>query len=90
MVLPFFSPPTLILLVAGPEETKNLAGEGAPPDSDPCATQSLAKMSLTCQINPTYATIYCQPLLLDVRMPWFILGVVYVGLFFLLADKKEK
>jgi len=26
----------------------------------------------------------------DVRMPWFMLGVIYVGLFFLLADKKEK
>jgi len=26
----------------------------------------------------------------DVRIPWFMLGVIYVGLFFLLADKKEK
>ena len=25
----------------------------------------------------------------DVRMPWFMLGVIYVGLFFLLADRKE-
>ena len=24
----------------------------------------------------------------DVRMPWFMLGVIYVGLFFLLADRK--
>jgi hypothetical protein len=26
----------------------------------------------------------------DVRTPWFMLSVIYVGLFFLLADKKEK
>jgi hypothetical protein len=25
----------------------------------------------------------------DVRIPWFMLGVVYVGLFFLLADRKD-
>lgn len=26
----------------------------------------------------------------DVRIPWFMLGVIYVGLFFLLADRREK
>lgn len=26
----------------------------------------------------------------DVRVPWFMLGVIYVGMFFLLADRKEK
>jgi|GraSoiStandDraft_16_1057320.scaffolds.fasta_scaffold758973_3 hypothetical protein len=26
----------------------------------------------------------------DVRVPFFMLGVIYFGLFFLLADKKEK
>jgi hypothetical protein len=26
----------------------------------------------------------------DVHIPWFMLGVIYVGLFFLLADRKEK
>ena len=25
----------------------------------------------------------------DVRIPWFMLGVIYVGLFFLLADRKR-
>jgi hypothetical protein len=35
-------------------------------------------------INPAYAMVT------DVRMPWFMLGVIYVGLFFLLADRKEK
>jgi hypothetical protein len=35
-------------------------------------------------VDPTSAMIP------DVRMPWFMLGVIYVGLFFLLADKKEK
>jgi hypothetical protein len=34
--------------------------------------------------DPPYAMIP------DVRMPWFMLGVIYAGLFFLLADKKEK
>ena len=32
--------------------------------------------------SPAYA------MLPDVRMPWFMLGVIYVGLFFLLADRK--
>jgi len=31
-----------------------------------------------------------QSLVPDVRIPWFMLGVIYVGLFFLLADRKEK
>ena len=26
----------------------------------------------------------------DVRLPFFMLGVIYAGLFFLLANKKEK
>ena len=26
----------------------------------------------------------------DVRIPWFMLGVIYTGLFFLLADRKER
>ena len=26
----------------------------------------------------------------DVRLPWFMLGVIYAGLFFLVADRKEK
>ena len=34
--------------------------------------------------HPSYAMVP------DVRMPWFMLGVIYVGLFFLLADKKEQ
>jgi hypothetical protein len=34
--------------------------------------------------QPSYAMVP------DVRMPWFMLGVIYVGLFFLLADRKEK
>jgi len=35
MVLPSFSPLTLISVIAGPEGAKNLAGEYPPPDSDP-------------------------------------------------------
>jgi hypothetical protein len=31
-----------------------------------------------------------QPAIADVRMPWFMLGVIYAGSFFLLADRKEK
>ena len=31
-----------------------------------------------------------EPLISDVRMPWFMLGVIYTGLFFLLADRKER
>jgi hypothetical protein len=30
------------------------------------------------------------PYIEDVRLPFFMLGVIYVGLFFLLADRKEK
>ena len=37
--------------------------------------------------NWTYPQFAMIP---DVRMPWFMLGVIYVGLFFLLADRKEK
>jgi len=35
MVLPSFFPAALILVVAGPEGAKNLAGKCPPPDSDP-------------------------------------------------------
>src|SRR4030095_11210987 len=35
MVLPFFPRPVCFSGVAGPEETKNLAGRSPPPDSDP-------------------------------------------------------
>ena len=35
MVLPFFFSATLIVRLAGPEETKNLAGKSPPPDLDP-------------------------------------------------------
>lgn len=31
-----------------------------------------------------------RSLIPDVRMPWFMLGLICVGLFFLLADRKEK
>jgi len=31
-----------------------------------------------------------ESMLPHVMTPWFMLGVIYVGLFFLLADKKEK
>jgi hypothetical protein len=34
--------------------------------------------------NPKYAIVP------DVRVPWFMLGVIYTGVFFLLAGKKEK
>src|SRR5262249_4260206 len=30
------------------------------------------------------------PLVRQVTVPWFMLGVIYAGLFFLLADKREK
>ncbi|SRR6266481_6656094 len=37
------------------------------------------------------ATDYTNPpIIYDLRMPWFILSVIYVGMFFLLADPKEK
>jgi hypothetical protein len=35
VVLPFFSPLSCFSGIAGPEETKNPAGESPPPDSDP-------------------------------------------------------
>jgi hypothetical protein len=45
MVLPFFSPLRLDFWTAGPEETKNPAGQKCPPpDSDPLATPSLEKI----------------------------------------------
>jgi len=31
-----------------------------------------------------------RPVIVDLIEPWFMLGVIYAGLFFLLADKKEK
>jgi hypothetical protein len=34
--------------------------------------------------NPKYAIVP------DVRVPWFMRGVIYTGVFFLLADRKEK
>jgi hypothetical protein len=34
--------------------------------------------------NPLYAIVP------DVRVPWFMLGVIYTGVFFLLANRKEK
>jgi hypothetical protein len=41
--------------------------------------------------NPYFRMVYPNSAMIpDVRMPWFMLGVIYVGLFFLLADKKEK
>jgi hypothetical protein len=40
-------------------------------------------------MNCSHGAIY-RPCIEDVKMPWFVLGVIYVGLFFLLADKKEK
>ena len=44
------------------------------------------------QGNTPYLNIAAREdaILGDVRMPWFMLGVIYVGLFFLLADRKEK
>jgi hypothetical protein len=36
---------------------------------------------------PNLAT---YPTIDDVRVPWFMLGVIYTGLFFLLADRKER
>jgi hypothetical protein len=35
MVLPLLFPVALTLRLQGPEQAKNLAGEGPPPDSDP-------------------------------------------------------
>jgi hypothetical protein len=37
-----------------------------------------------------YQQVESTVLIPDVRMPWFMLGVIYAGLFFLLADRKEK
>ena len=33
---------------------------------------------------------YAHPVFRDVRMPLFVLAVFYAGLFFLLADRKER
>src|SRR4030095_9716710 len=49
MVLPFFFPATLIVRLAGPEETKNLAGKCPPPDSDPFRKRFLLKPRQSCQ-----------------------------------------
>jgi hypothetical protein len=38
----------------------------------------------------SFADGYKAAMIGDIRMPWFMLGVIYVGLFFLLADRKEK
>ena len=40
-------------------------------------------MVFRCVTSPAYAMVP------DVRMPWFMLGVIYTGLFFLLGDRKE-
>jgi len=37
-------PPELIFEIAGPEEAKNLAGKGPPPDSDPLYAAEYAKV----------------------------------------------
>jgi hypothetical protein len=47
----FLSPAELTVGIAGPEEAKNPAGKCTTPDSDQLATPSLAKISLTRQIN---------------------------------------
>src|SRR5260370_11412211 len=47
MVLPFSSPPSCVSRNAGPEETKNLAGESPPPDSDPFSDGELCE-NLAC------------------------------------------
>ena len=51
MVLPFFPPAVLILLVAGPEGAKNLAGESPPPDSNPFSDAEFEKISPVGQDN---------------------------------------
>jgi hypothetical protein len=45
MVVPLFFPAELIELVAGPDRQRTTAGKSPPPDSDPLATPSLAKIS---------------------------------------------
>ena len=45
MVSSFFFPAVLVLRIAGPEETKNLAGESPPPIQIRLATTSLEKIS---------------------------------------------
>jgi hypothetical protein len=45
MVLPFFPPLGYIAAIAGPEETKNLAGKSPPPDSDPFSDVEFGKKS---------------------------------------------
>jgi hypothetical protein len=48
-----FSPATLILRFAGPEETKNLAGESPRLIRIRLAAASLQKIVLVCQDNST-------------------------------------
>jgi hypothetical protein len=36
-----------------------------------------------------YGNTQTTAMIPNVGIPWFMLGVIYVGLFFLLADKKE-
>jgi hypothetical protein len=50
-------PLTLILLVAGPEAAKNLAGKVPPPDSDPLNNAESEKISPACQANSLQARI---------------------------------
>src|SRR5262249_36932302 len=46
-VLSFFFPPLVVLWMAGPEETKNLAGqESPPPDSNPLPNQSFTAVTV--------------------------------------------
>ena len=37
-----------------------------------------------------YGNVTSTAIIQNVGMAWFILGVIYVGMFFLLADRKEK
>jgi hypothetical protein len=54
MVLPV-SPRSVTLVVgAGPEETKNLAGGIPPPDSDPFSDAEFEKILPACQAQPRY------------------------------------
>jgi len=40
------------------------------------------------RLNVVTARNYAM--IFDLRIPWFMLGVIYFGLFFLLSDRKEK
>ena len=45
MVLPFSSPSlNLLVVIAGPEETKNQRGKSPPPDSDPFSDAEFEKI----------------------------------------------